>query len=474
MERTKLFVLLRCLDPKERRWVAGYFCQPYLAEKHATWRQLLNYLLDQTHQSQPKIDRKTIFIILFGIKTPYDDLRMRHIATNVLQQVETALAYYYAQRDDVLWLPLQTLRLYSRKQLAKHYNGAIENIKRHLSENEYRHADYFLQKYRYFNLQEQFNNNRTDPAKQIALVEASNSLDVFYIAAKLRMMAALGTLQQVHTTDRRVALADMILLAVAQNPDYRQYTAIAAYYYCINMQQSSGTDSDTWFEQLTELLLRPQLDLPFDEAQEIYFFGLNYCAVQINKGRDAYLQQIFALYQTGLPKQWLLDDGTTLSVFNYKNITTVALRLQQYDFVHRFLHENKALLPAAQRESAFTYNIANYHFYRREYDQVLPLLQQVSHDEIFYTLDARLLLLKTYYELDETEALLSLVDSTRQLLQRTKQLNRERQKTYRNFLKFVRKLSNLPPKATQKMIALRQQIAQTTHLADKKWLLSHL
>ncbi|MBK8474589.1 MAG: hypothetical protein IPL33_21775 [Sphingobacteriales bacterium] len=193
MEKTKLFALLRCLDPKERRWVAGYFCQPYLAEKHATWRQLLNYLLDQTHQSQPKIDRKTIFIILFGIKTPYDDLRMRHIATNVLQQVETALAYYYAQRDDVLWLPLQTLRLYSRKQLAKHYNGAIENIKRHLSENEYRHADYFLQKYRYFNLQEQFNNNRTDPAKQIALVEASNSLDVFYIAAKLRMMAALGT-----------------------------------------------------------------------------------------------------------------------------------------------------------------------------------------------------------------------------------------------------------------------------------------
>ena len=104
MEKTKLFALLHCLDPKERRWVAGYFCQPCLAEKHATWQQLLNYLLDQTLQSQPKIDRKTIFALLFGTKTPYDDLKMRHIATNVLQQVETALAYYYAQRDDVLWL----------------------------------------------------------------------------------------------------------------------------------------------------------------------------------------------------------------------------------------------------------------------------------------------------------------------------------------------------------------------------------
>lgn len=472
MEKSKLFLLLQQLDSKERQSVADYFCQPYFSQKHPHLQQLLHHLLRHRHRPQA-VRRNIVFVYLFGVESCYNDLKMRHLSAEVLSYTEVALANYYAQQSDTLWLPLQILQLYSRKQLPKHYKGMINTLERAMAEHPYRHTDYFLQQYRFFNLQEQFTNDRTDPAKQIALTNASCALDIFYIAQKLRMMAALYTLQQVRQTDSTLSLADTILLVVAQNPHYLRYTVVAAYYYSLQMQTDSA-NSDNWFAKLKALIHTTDLALPFDEAQEIYFFALNYCAVQINRGHDSYLLQIFDLYQIGLQTKWLLEEGTTLSVFNYKNMTTVALRLQRYDHINGFLHDYRQLLPATQRESAFTYNLANYHFYRREYDLVLPLLQNVSHDEIFYSLDTRLLLLKTYYELEETEALFSLIESTKQLLNRTKQLSRERQQTYRNFLKFVRKLSSLPPKATRKTMVLRQQIEQTTHLADKKWLLLQL
>ncbi len=472
MKKSKLYLLIQHLGREERQFLADFFCQPYFSDKHAHLQSLLNYVL-QHRQQADAMEHAAIFAHLFGADALYNDLKLRHIIADVLHHAEIALAYYHAGHDDLLWLPLQILQLYSQLNLPKHYRAVLTTIEGTLQDYPYRNADYYLQQYRFYRLQEQFSTDRTDPAKQIARVQASDSLDIFYITEKLRMMSELRTLQQVRKTANSIALSDTLLTAIAQNPHYLQYPLLAAYYYIWQMLDDDGnSDNDSWFEQLKTLINATALPLLLEEAQEIYFFALNYCAVQINKGTDSYLAQIFDLYQLGLKNKWLLDYNNTLSAFHYKNVTTVALRLERYEWIKQFLHDYCPLLPNAQRDTAFRYNIANYHFYRGEYEQVLLLLQQVSHDEIFYSLDTRLLLLKTYYELDETDVLFSLIESTNQMLNRTKQLSRERQRTYRNFLKFIRKLSSLSTKKSKKAIALHQSIEQSTHLADKRWLLS--
>ena len=64
--------------------------------------------------------------------------------------------------------------------------------------------------------------------------------------------------------------------------------------------------------------------------------------------------------------------------------------------------------------------MARVYFFKKEYDKVLELLQQVEYDDVFYLLDAKVALIKTFYELEEIDSLVALLDSFKMLLRRKK------------------------------------------------------
>ena len=92
----------------------------------------------------------------------------------------------------------------------------------------------------------------------------------------------------------------------------------------------------------------------------------------------------------------LLEKGI-MSPWNYKNITAVGLRLEEFGWVQDFLLKFKPHLAPAHRDNAYKYNLAKLHFAKKDYDKVLELLREVEYDDIFYSLDSRSMLLKTYY-----------------------------------------------------------------------------
>ncbi|QQS29868.1 MAG: hypothetical protein IPM47_02615 [Sphingobacteriales bacterium] len=467
MQKSKLYTFLKHLSSKEQKTVMAYFYQPYYSEKHPAMPALLNYILQ--HLEQPgKLKREEIFHHLFP-EIPFNDLKLRHLAAETLQHAEQALAAYYSIADPYHF-HLQLMELYRTKHLAKHYKNVSVQLETLLNNDTYRHASYFHNAFMFWQNQDLFTENRNEIHKQRYLSNASEALDTYYIANKLRMAAQMATLKKVIDSPHNIDLIQEII-AIFQNSNYLQIPVIALYYYIV--MAITQPSERQYFDRLNQLFGNHNSTLPDVESREIYYFLLNYCAEKINAGQTGYLSEIFTLYQLGLSTQ-LIFENSVLSPWNYKNIVTVGLRQGNYDWTLQFIEEYQTFLPPQHQINAYTYNRANYYFFKGLYPQTIRLLQQVSYDEVFYSLDARTLLLKTYYELKEFEALLSLIDSFKQWLNRTKEISKPRQQTYRNLLYFLRKLIQIPPNETKKRKDLLTEITKTPAIADKRWLLQQL
>ena len=172
-----------------------------------------------------------------------------------------------------------------------------------------------------------------------------------------------------------------------------------------------------------------------------------------------------------------MEEGQ-LSEWHFKNIVTTAIRLQAYNWVFDFMNRHKCLLPDDVRENAYSFNMASYYYAIGQYPQVLALLTQVSYTDLRYSLGARALLLRTYYDLQEYDALESLAGSFNQFLIRNKLMADERRQGYANLFRFTRRAArirqglayNAPEKTLTDLTKLRKDMQQADDIFNKLWL----
>ena len=118
-----------------------------------------------------------------------------------------------------------------------------------------------------------------------------------------------------------------------------------------------------------------------------------------------------------------------------------------------------------------SYNLAKVYFHKEDYQKVIEQLREVEYKNLSYTMGGRLMLLKTYYELNELDALESLLDSYGIYLRRNKLISREVKQQLMNGIRFTRKLASLAPYDKPGIQKLKTQINNCKALAAKKWLL---
>ena len=163
----------------------------------------------------------------------------------------------------------------------------------------------------------------------------------------------------------------------------------------------------------------------------------------------------------------------TISMYNYKNILTLALKIEDYVWAKTFLDDYKKFLPEKERENIYKYNYAIYCFRKKDYSNAIQLLQEANLKEVLFNLDARRMLARIYYDLKEFNALDSYIESSKIYLHRQKELGYQKE-MYINFFRTIEKLLKMDFKSTAVKEQLRQEITETQLLAERDWLLSKL
>ncbi|MDH3247191.1 MAG: hypothetical protein OEM26_21390, partial [Saprospiraceae bacterium] len=210
--------------------------------------------------------------------------------------------------------------------------------------------------------------------------------------------------------------------------------------------------------------------LPADQMKQLYDSALNYCNRKINSGKSKFMAESFELYKTVLANELIYVDGF-ITHWTFKNVIVLALRLGEFDWAESFVEKYSYRIEENFRENAVTYNQAQICFYRKDFHQVISKLQTVEYQDITYNLGAKSMLLATYYELSEWDALESLSASFKVYLTRRKNTIPEaRRKSYINMIKVISKLVDYRNRNRLSVKSISNYLGQLKVVASEPWL----
>ncbi|HRI58164.1 MAG TPA: hypothetical protein PK228_00495, partial [Saprospiraceae bacterium] len=393
--------------------------------------------------------------------------RHYHLTNYLLEAVEKFLALeIWEQRPHERHRA--TLEHLRRLRLDHAGDGMIRYARKRLNADpqrgsDYHRNDYLLHLEAYYRLQQEGRAKSANPQ------ELADAQDVAFICEKLRTGCLLLSHQAVTKREYDKGLLDHVLQFL-EGHRYLQIPAVAAYYHGYFAQL--GGQADDHFNALKNILQEHAGQFSIAEIHDLYLMAINYSIRRINQADERFFREIFELYQSGLRQGALLEDGT-LSRWTYNNIAVTALRLREFGWVYKFLHDFAPFLPENHREGAFNFNIARYCYDTGDYRQAMQHLLRMEYDDVLQNLAAKTLLSKIYYELDETDALENQLDSIQIYLRRKKVLGYHKD-NYTAFVRFMRKMLGLNHNSIAEKENLRREIGQAPTLTEREWFLKRL
>jgi len=312
-----------------------------------------------------------------------------------------------------------------------------------------------------------------------SLQTRQDAFDLYFISEKLRDACELQVRRQILAGEYNLLFLEPILQEIRHNPDqYRPEPAVFIYY---SLYQMLREEESTYYFQALESIRQHRQAFNRAELITMYNYLMNFCIARINRNDGRFLQELFTLYKLQLSDDLLLEDGY-LSEWDYKNIVTTAIRLGDLEWAGSFIDGYRETLLPASMDNAYRFNKASYHYAAGEYEKVLALLTKVEYSDLRYSLGTRALLMRTYYDLDEYDALHALTESFRQYLQRNQLMSDIRRLGYYNLFRLTRKTAllrtRLPylrrDKIQRELVKIREEVDATEEVFNRSWLLEKL
>ncbi len=426
--------------------------------------KLYEYLLKTKKAKASGISAEGAYKYVFP-KQEMDIAKLRHVMTYLTRIITRYITIHEMEQDAVQekLLLAQSLR---RRNLPKQFLAGYKEAEEYIATTAaISPANYFYQLQLHTEYYSYSISNRK--AENDDLQKLTDDLDSFYITQKLKHVCSILSYKNIFHFEHQPELVDEVMEMI-QRKKLLSNPLVSLLYF--NYLCLSEPDNEDYFLQLKDALLHKSGRIEVKELKDIFTLAINYCIRRLNTGGQKYFIEVFDIYKAGL-ERGIFEEQGHLSPFTYKNITAIAIGLKAYDWVGSFIEEYKPKLTVEIRDGFYAYCKARYFFSLGKFDAVADLLQEVEIKEQFTDLDARVLLIKTYFESDEYNLLGYGIDNLKQQLKR-KKLQTYHEAVYGNFAKMVLQLSHLRPYDKPARERLKTKVENTKAIAEKDWLLS--
>jgi hypothetical protein len=467
----KLISLLSNLSKVERNRFRKFLLSPYLNEQPDATRlfELIDEAIRLGEAGEPSLSKTQVWRTLYPDKK-FDDAHLRRLSSD-LNQLAMRFMLAEARNDDPLGEAIELQKVLEKPHLKKQLTGIERQIQKLFDDTKQQTDEYFLAQFRHSH------QIFTRASKVVATIGygeklsgADQNLELFYILQKLKHYVAWLQFSGTRATEHIVPLVPGFWEYVEQER-FQNQPLIAI--YCRISKCFSEPEQEQHFTSLLSDFEQNVDRLTQENLRECYQMAQNYCALKINQGITEYYQTFFNLQKKVVQLGIILEDGE-LSEAVFKNMITIGLSVGQFAWTEQFINDYYPFLPAGIRENARTFNLANLYAHQKKYDLVIELLSNVEYSDLVYSLGAKLILIRTYYESKESLALGSLMDSFKIFIRRNKLMSKSLKREYLNFLNFLSKLTALNGRQKKQLLVLRQKIADSKYVISKKWLLEKI
>lgn len=464
MRDTKLVELLQLLSRQQRRRLALFVASPYFngVPRLAELLEILDQRLLRLPDAQPT-EEEVFALLLPGL--PYDQNRLRKDCTALLQLTVRFLAQErYAEST-----PLQAqhrIQALNALEADGLFPGFLLSEKETLAQVAADAPD------------------RLEAAVQLGLEQCRHELR----QPGRRSEVEFGTLEddlarahlirrmELHYLRRNDALVsgrplppvdEGFLGAVAlELPRLPVKTQIYYQLHCCNI----GHDGLAYFQAYKALI--GQAQLPIEELEEVFTAGINHCARRHNAGETAYLQEMFDLYRA-MQARGVFGPERKLIDGHFKNIVVVGCRLGAFEWVRAFVAAHAPALRGDFNRNAANFSQGYIAFMEGDFAGAASWLYRVldEYEDPHYGVDARVTLLRVYYELEDLGGIDSLSESFRMYIKRSRRLSGQRKANLQAFVRQLRRLAHIPRWDKAALARLRTDIVEGRQSANTRWLL---
>ena len=443
MLQSKLITALKTLSEKELKqfqlWVKAE-----VFNKNKNVVQLLHIIsryapdFDENKIKQG-LHKQIVFKKIFS-KENYNNLKLNNLLSDTYLLLSDFLAYQNFQQSKNLSRLCLMNELFD-KGLYKNVEQEARKFRQIQESSTIRNSSYYFDEYLFYKQKDALFLSKPNRTADINLQLKNDQLDLFYFATKLKIACDMQSRNAVIQANYQSPFLNELLQQYRANQAKFDNTPAVTVYYQV-LQMLNNQDNTTYYHQLKATLADNLSYFPNEELRTLYDYVRNYCIRKINNGATDYYEEILNLYQFLLDKEIIFQNGY-LTQWDYKNIITVGLRLQSYAWTENFIKTYKSNLPENVRENAYVYNLASFYYQTHQYKKSLQLLHEVKFTDATYPLGAKIIQLKSYYELQETEPFYALTDAFQIFVKRNRQLSDYRKTAYLNLISLTKKIFKL-------------------------------
>ncbi len=474
MHNTKLIELLRTLNLKEFSRFRAYVHAPFF-NKNKKLKALIDHILrfspDFMH---PQLNKKAIYPYIFGEQS-YNEIQLNNLISDLLQLLYGFLSHLQYQQRPQYQKYLLLEELLNRDR-PKHIERNAQRFKNIQAKSEIRNYEYFHHEYLLYEKLDQSVVRHAKRSFDKNLQLQSDNLDLYFFSNKLRIACDMASRNIVIQAGYSCDFLDDILNYYENNyRSFQSFPALSIYYKVLKMLETE--DNEQAYLDLKADLQQHQHLFPKLELWTLYKYAINFCIKKINSGKGYYYEELLELYKVLLENEIIFPNGY-LSQWTFKNIITVGIRLEAFEWTELFISQYEKFLLPEEHFNASTYNRAALFSARKDYQQALQTLHNVEFTDSSYHLGAKIIQLKSYFELEETEALYALIEAFRKYILRNRDISEYRKKANNNMLKIAKGIYQLKVNGSamttsaynQKRKNLQQKLNELNPIANKDWL----
>ena len=414
------------------------------------------------NKNNSELSRKQIHGLLYS-NEQFNDKRIRYLLTDFNKAVFAFFSYKQLSKNENDSNVL-LLRELAERNCTRSFEKTYNQEQRRLESQNKVDSEALYHQYSLASIKAKHDLGQGQRSSDV-FEESSQYLDNYFVAKKLQISAEKINLNFILKKE----WTDPFLRNILQQIDeglFQKSPYIQLYRLIIT--SLTEPENEAVFSLLKERLQSLTERLSAEEMTDLYQYLLNYCIRRINSGRLIFQDELLHVYQMALQDGALLAEGR-ISQWDFKNIVTIALRTRKLAFARGFIIDYENKLPPDQRINALAYNLANVNFAEGDYRATIKQLAKVDLEDVFYRLDARSILLKSYYELDDTDALFYHATAFRNMLNRNRKISDHQRKLYLNLIKHTLSLAKAGGQKA-KIALIEKRVSKNPNVADLRWI----
>ena len=466
MLESKLVKIYLSLNKEEHRLLTKWIASP-IANVHEDVRNFIAFLDSRKAFSAVTLQKNRAFSYLYPKSNVYDDLRLRHVMSLCTQTLEDFLAYSYfiKNRNEQQIALAKNLQ---QHQLLEQAQVVLQKIKttQHLQAKQ--DASFYLET---IQLEiEQFQLLSQNSREKSFNIQSISDTIHQYTAAEILKYACISITHQ-NVSNQQYSFAFLPFIIEQIESEKLAFTpAIEIYFFAY--KTLTNTSENSYFKKCVEAVYKHESCFTEHELKDIFLLCINHCIKKLNSSELLFAETAYKLYLHSLDKKYLLDNNE-LSRFTFTNVVFIGLKLQDYVGVENFIKTYGEYLNESTRENTISFNKARLYFTQKNYKKTMPILLSIEYSDTLWNLAAKFMLVKIYFETQEYEALVGLLNTFKVYLFRQKKIGYHKER-YKNIIKFSEKLYANIDVSKSKKLKLKNEIEQVADLPDKDWFLEML